>query len=265
MTLAIQTDAYWDQSVDGYIAAAEPFTGLFCVDAVQLADISPGMSLLDIATGPGALALAAAKAGAQVTAIDFSQAMVERLRVRAEGLSVRAERMDGQALDLPSDSFDRVCSVFGIPLFPDWRAGLREMARVLKPGGRAVLAVADNPYGFGPNQLLAQARRLVMPQEPVAIDIPAMEILSDAERVKWAMEHAGFADVTVRQQQHEFIMPYDLVASDHPMMLQNPLVSELAPDIRQRVLDQALEIARTLREGETVRLPGVAHMATGRR
>lgn len=261
MTLAIQTTAYWDQSVDGYIAAAEPFTGLFCADAVQLADISPGMSLLDIATGPGALALAAAEAGAHVTAIDFSQAMVDRLRDRAEGLSVRAERMDGQALDLPSDSFDRVCSVFGIPLFPDWRSGLREMARVLKPGGRAVLAVADNPYGFGPNQLLAQARRLVVPDAPVTVDIPAMEILSDAERVSEEMVDAGFALVTVLQQEHDFVMPYDLVASDHPMITQNPLISALEPEIRARVIQHAVDLAKRLRIGDKVSLRGIAHMA----
>lgn len=262
MTLPIQTDAFWNQSVDGYIASAEPFTALFCEDAVRLAEIAPGMRLLDIATGPGALALAAARAGADVTAIDFSQAMIDRLSIRPGAESVTALRMDGQALDLASDSFDRVCSVFGIPLFPDWRAGLREMARVLKPGGRAVLGVADNPFGFGPNQLLAQARSLVTPDEPVVIDIPAMEILSDADRVRQAMEAAGFRDFTVRQQQHDFVMPFDLVASDHPMILQNPLVSELAPEVRIRVIDQALAIARTLRVGDTVRLPGVAHLAT---
>jgi SAM-dependent methyltransferase len=261
MNLAIQTDAFWDQSVDGYIASAEPFTGLFCEDAVALAEVGPGMTLLDIATGPGALALAAARAGATVTAIDFSQAMIDRLRERAAENPITAMRMNGEALSLPSDSYDRVCSVFGIPLFPDWRAGLAEMARVLKPGGRAVMGVAANPYGFGPNVLLAEARGQVLPDHRAEIDIAAMEILCDAGRLQAEMEGAGFCAVTIVQRQHDFIMPFDLVAADHPMILQNPLVSVLSRGDRDRVIAQALEIARTLRQGDTIRLPGIAHLA----
>src|SRR3546814_17887435 len=54
--------------------------------------------------------------------------------------------MGGQALDLPDAGFDRACSVFGISLFPDWHAKLRELARVLKPGGRWVAAVAESVW-----------------------------------------------------------------------------------------------------------------------
>src|SRR3546814_9415235 len=54
--------------------------------------------------------------------------------------------MGGQALDLPDAGFDRACSVFGISLFPDWHAKLRDLARVLKPGGRWVAAVAESVW-----------------------------------------------------------------------------------------------------------------------
>ena len=64
MAQPIQTAAYWDETADAYIVGAEPFTAQFCRDAVALAEIETGMSLLDIATGPGALALAAAAEGA---------------------------------------------------------------------------------------------------------------------------------------------------------------------------------------------------------
>ncbi|RYY28755.1 MAG: methyltransferase domain-containing protein [Sphingomonadales bacterium] len=91
----IQTTAYWDQAADGYIAGAEPFTGLFCRDAVALADVLVVMTLLDIATGPGALAVAAAEVGARVTAIDFSQTMLERVTARSDDPAARGRRCRG--------------------------------------------------------------------------------------------------------------------------------------------------------------------------
>lgn len=119
MPLPIQTSEFWDDAADQYVASAEPFTAMFCEDAADLARIEPGLTLLDVATGPGALALAAARREAKATAIDFSQSMVGRLAARTDDLAIVARQMDGQALDLDDASFDRVCSVFGVPLFPD--------------------------------------------------------------------------------------------------------------------------------------------------
>lgn len=260
-TQPIQTADYWDQTADGYIAGAEPFTALFCRDAVALADIAPGMSLLDIATGPGALALAAAEAGARVTAIDFSQAMIDRLGARAGALDIQAGRMDGQALDLPTDHFDRVASVFGIPLFPDWRAGLAEAARVLRPGGLAVVGVADNPYGFGPNQLFAEARLALFPRETIDMGIAGMTVLDDADRLVAALEDAGFCDVVLHSRTHEIAIDAVLLATDNPMVAGNPLITGLGASVREAVIDIAREIAERWRDGDVIRMPGTARLA----
>ena len=67
--------------------------------------------------------------------------------------------MDGQALDLPDAAFDAVVSVFGVMLFPDWRAGLREMARVTRSGGSAAIAVWKNADGAAVHLLLSQVIR----------------------------------------------------------------------------------------------------------
>ena len=260
-TQPIQTADYWDQTADGYIAGAEPFTGLFCRDAVELAEVLPGTTLLDIATGPGALAIAAAEAGARVTAIDFSPVMIERLHSRARHLDVQALRMDGQALDFPSDHFDRVASVFGIPLFPDWRAGLAEAARVLRPGGLAVIGVADNPYGFGPNQLFAEARLRLFPDEAIDMGVAGMTVLDDAERLAAALRHAGFGDVTLHPRTHEIAIDPTLLAADNPMIVGNPLIAGLAPSVRKAVIDMARELAERWRDGDVIRMPGTARLA----
>ncbi len=261
MTQPIQTADYWDETVDGYIAGAEPFTALFCHDAVALAEIEPGTTLLDIATGPGALAVAAAEAGASVTAIDFSQGMIDRLLTRAGSHPIEARRMDGQALDLPSDHFDRVCSVFGIPLFPDWRAGLAEAARVLRPGGRAVIGVADNPYGFGPNQLLAQARLALWPDEPIDIGVPGMAALSDRDAFSTELERAGFGDIAMHQRSHDIVLPADILTNESPMIGSNPLIVGLDDTKRDAVIAEATRIAEQWRDADVIRMPSTAHLA----
>jgi SAM-dependent methyltransferase len=260
--LAVQTDAYWNASADGYVANAEPFTALFCEDAAQLAAIKPGMTLLDVATGPGAAALAAARRGAIVTAIDFSAAMVARLQARIGDLPISAHRMDGQALDLPYATLDRAVSVFGIPLFPDWRQGLREMARVLRPGGVAVVAVADNAHGFGPNPLLAAARTAHV-GVAAPVEIEAMQVLADPARLAAEMRGAGFAAITLHERTHDFVLDPALFVAAHPMIAQNPVLAGLGDTDRGAVIAAAIAEAYRRSDGGVLRLPGTARIVTG--
>src|SRR4029077_9096481 len=108
----------------------------------------------DVAAGPGTLSLIAAAAGARVSAIDFSERMVDEFRTRAAAaglagaLDIRVG--DGQALPFESAAYDCACSIFGLMFFPDRHAGLREMRRVLRPGGRAIVSSwvpFDGPFG----------------------------------------------------------------------------------------------------------------------
>jgi SAM-dependent methyltransferase len=264
MSLAVQSRDYWEESVDGYAAVAEPFTALFCADAVALAEITPGVTLLDVATGPGALALAAEEKGAIVTAIDFSQAMIDRLSERAVGRRIVARRMDGQALELSDASFDRACSVFGVPLFPDWRAGLAEMARVLRPGGIAVVAAASTPVGFGPNMVVAEARSVLFPGMPVTIG-EGMTGLSDPERLRSALRDAGFASVEVHERTHDFDFDLAIFAEGNAMLNANPLLADLEPADRDRLVKLARSMAEEQRVGDRLRRECTALIAVARR
>lgn len=144
MTLAteLQPDQQperWDDHVAVYEAVFEPLTNAFACHALDRLALRPGDRLIDVGAGSGGAALIAASRGVEVLAADASPRMVARIRARvgpeASG-RIRAEVMDGMALALPAASFDAAISVFGVILFPDAGLGMREMARVVKPGGR---------------------------------------------------------------------------------------------------------------------------------
>ena len=118
---------------------------------IDLAGLGPGDKVLDVATGAGDPALAAARAVApdgEVLAVDFSSEMLAYARKRAAqaGLSNLAfTEMDADRLDLPADAFDAVLSRWGLMFVKDLPACLTALNRCLKPGGFLVAAVWEKP------------------------------------------------------------------------------------------------------------------------
>jgi demethylmenaquinone methyltransferase / 2-methoxy-6-polyprenyl-1,4-benzoquinol methylase len=111
--------------------------------AADLARVGPGARALDVATGTGDLAIELAGRGAEVTGLDFSEPMLELARGKAPGL----DWIQGDALELPygDGEFDAVTVGFGARNFSDLDRGLREMARVTRPGGRVVVLEITTP------------------------------------------------------------------------------------------------------------------------
>jgi demethylmenaquinone methyltransferase / 2-methoxy-6-polyprenyl-1,4-benzoquinol methylase len=111
--------------------------------AADLARVGPGDTALDVATGTGDLAVELARRGVSVTGLDFSEGMLAIAREKAPG--IRFEQGDALALPYADGEFDAATVGFCARNFSDLRAGLAEMARVTRPGGRVVVLEITTP------------------------------------------------------------------------------------------------------------------------
>jgi ubiquinone/menaquinone biosynthesis C-methylase UbiE len=135
-------------------------------------DIRAGQSVLDVASGNGNAALAAARRWCHVTASDYVPALLVRARERAaaDRLDIEFSEADAEALPFPNGSFDIVASTFGVMFTPDQDRAVTELIRVCRRGGKIGLA-NWTPEGFI-GQLFKTIGRHVPP--PVGVKSPAL-------------------------------------------------------------------------------------------
>ena len=121
-----------------YAAVARHIDEIPPRDLLSRMAIQPGQEVLDVATGTGNLAIRAAAAGAVVTGLDLTPELFETARARAAAHDVVVDWVEGDAEELPfeDERFDHVLSAFGIQFAPRHEIVARELARVVRPGGR---------------------------------------------------------------------------------------------------------------------------------
>jgi ubiquinone/menaquinone biosynthesis C-methylase UbiE len=131
---------------------------------VEALDLHSTERVLDVATGSGNAALAAARRGSDVVGLDYVPALLDRARQRAIAEGLEANFIEGDAEALPFDdaSFDVVSSVFGAIFAPDQERTANELSRVCRPGGRIGL-VAHTPEGFIGQLFKVNARHVPPP------------------------------------------------------------------------------------------------------
>ena len=131
--------AWWQRAAAHYRDTFAHATAPFIAPLLEVARVSAGKRVLDVACGPGHVAAAAAARGAVAQGLDFSAAMVDIARNTYPGIAVT----EGDAEDLPyaDGAFDAVISGFGIHHVPRPEAALAECRRVLAPGGRVAFSV----------------------------------------------------------------------------------------------------------------------------
>jgi SAM-dependent methyltransferase len=158
---------------------------------LNAAGVTPGMRVLDVCCGPGILSAGALERGAEAIGLDFSPQAVELARSLVP--NGQFEQGDAVALPYPPETFDAVLCGYGLMHLPVPEAALREMLRVLRPGGRTAVSVWD-AAGFG----FALVYEAVRARGNMGVSLPHgpdFFQFGSAERMLTALEEIGFADV----------------------------------------------------------------------
>jgi ubiquinone/menaquinone biosynthesis C-methylase UbiE len=192
-----------------YEEVFEPLSLAFAREAIARLGVRRGDRVLDVGAGPGGAAIAMARLGGRVTAVDASPGMVDRTlrRARAAGVDVDARVMDGGDLDFADGSFHAALSVFGVILFPDAVRALREMCRVVRPGGRAAVVTWTQP---GRYELAANLREAILatgPDAPGPANVPAQLRFAEPQAFRRLFEEAGVQKVEIEDVESRLCLP----------------------------------------------------------
>jgi ubiquinone/menaquinone biosynthesis C-methylase UbiE len=238
---------------------------LFQQWATRMADaarLAPGHKVLDVACGTGVLAREAAARVAPdgaVTGLDRNDGMLAVARRKAPALEWRLAR--AESLPFADAAFDAVVCQFGLMFFEDRAGALREMRRVLRPGGRLAVAVwdaLDNSPGYA--AMVALLRRLFGDRAADALRAPFA--LGDAARLRALFGEAGIAATEVRTPAGTVRFP-SIEAWVH-VDVKGWTLADLIDDAQYRTLQKAAqrEFRAYVQRDGTVSFSAPAHIAT---
>jgi SAM-dependent methyltransferase len=185
----------WAGRADAYERGFARLTVHAAGPLLDLAGVGPGTRVLDVGTGPGVVAGAAAARGARVTAVDAEPSMAEAAARNVPGLDVRVAVLPD--LPLPDGEFDAVTGNFVINATGDPAAVLAELRRVLRPGGRLALTC----WSESPPPVLGIAREAIEAAGvPYPQDIPVSPFRPHSSPSAFAalLAGAGFAGTTAQ-------------------------------------------------------------------
>ncbi len=243
---------------------------------VELLDPTPGETILELAAGPGDTGLLVAplvQPGGRLISTDAAPEMIEAARRRAAELGLGDGEVsfaieDMAALSLDDSSVDGVVCRWGLMLVPDMDAAAREIARVVRPGGRAAVAVwagaDENDWMTAPSRGALELG-LIDPSDPEA---PGPFRLADAARLREVLESGGLAVATVEDVPVVWRVPslaeWWSVAQDTSRTLSLTL-ERATPDEASAIRAGAeRRLERYVQGDGTLAVPGLARVALAR-
>jgi ubiquinone/menaquinone biosynthesis C-methylase UbiE len=260
--------AGWSRRANTYGRVTGAITARFVEPLLEAARVGAGVRVLDVATGPGQVAAAAAARGAEVVGVDIAEGMLAVARRDHPQLDFR--RGDAEALPFTDSAFNAVVGAFVLNHLPRPEVAAAELARVLEPGGRLALSVWDVPERSRFNGLVRDA--VARAAEPVPGGPPAGPDpfrFADDVQLRALLEDAGLEDVAV-----ETVAVCHRVEGDAMELWDGLLagsvrsaaaVEELSPAARVRARAAFAELVQPHRVAGGHELPAVAKVGSGRR
>lgn len=257
----------WEAHSGGYDRHFSSVTAQVVEPMLDAAGVTSGMRVLDICCGPGMLAREAVARGASAVGLDFAEEAIRAAREKVP--EVEFIQGDAEALPFDDDSFDAAVCGYGIIHLPNAANGLREIRRVLRPGGRAafsVWAAPDPGNGFG---LLLGAIKAHGDLDVALPHGPDIFQFSEPARLEQALEETGFRDVatTAAPQTWHVGGPGEMITALIEGTVRTRALYLAQKDSARAAIEEALAegISRFPRLGDSYAVPMPALIGSGAR
>ena len=233
---------------------------------LALAQLIPGERVLDVACGTGLVARLAAPAvgtTGRVIGLDLNAGMLDVARslTPPAGAPITWIQSSAMRMDVPSGSIDVVFCQQGLQFFPDRLAALREMRRVLTPGGRLLLSVWKGMNAY--HAAVAEALTQHVSAETATV-FSASRIVPDADELRRLVTEAAFRDVSVELQAMTVRLPAGFSLSHLAATPVARAVEAAGAEIRAAVAHAVARALTAYADGQSLAIPDATNVVTAR-
>ena len=252
----------------GYDELFARATSLFIPSLFRAAHLATGQHVLDVATGTGVVAQAAAKivgTSGRVTAGDISPSMLEATRHKLQGLPIVLQMFDGHNIPYRDKHFDAVICQLGLMFFSDPARGLAEFFRVLRDGGRTAISVSSGPE----RSLFARVGAVIARHVPERAEkLNRFFAIKDPERLRSLLKAASFRDVRVETESRTIqFTSFDAYFNgiEKGATLSGQEYVQLASDVRHVVREEVRRQLKSPSDNGPLVVEMEVHIGSGRR